>query len=63
MKIEVKETSKEDAKREEEWKVEDAMHTLMEYQKILENKELKKKAIEKLRAKAKDFEKIADKLD
>ena len=35
----------------------------MEYQKILENKELKKKAIEKLRAKAKDFEKIADKLD
>ena len=40
MKIEVKETSKEDAKREEEWKVEEAMHTLMEYQKILEDKEL-----------------------
>lgn len=63
MKIEVKDTSKEDTKREEEWKVEDAMHTLMEYQKILEDKELKKKAIEKLKAKAKDFEKVANKLD
>lgn len=60
MKIEV---DKEDTKREEEWKVEDAMHTLMEYQKILEDKELKKKAIEKLKAKAKDFEKVANKLD
>lgn len=60
MKIEV---DKEDTKREEEWKVEDAMHTLMEYQKILEDKELKKKAIEKIKAKAKDFEKVANKLD
>lgn len=60
MKIEV---DKEDTKREEEWKVEEAMHTLMEYQKILEDKELKKKAIEKLKAKAKDFEKVANKLD
>lgn len=63
MKIEVKETSKEDTKREEEWKVEEAMHTLMEYQKILEDKKLKEKAIERLKEKAKDFEKIADKLD
>ena len=43
MKIEVREATKEDAKREEEWKVEEAMHTLMEYQKILEDKELKKR--------------------
>lgn len=44
-------------KEEEKWKVEDAVRTLMEYQKIMKDKELKEKAIKKLQEKKQEVEK------
>lgn len=54
--------TKEDKKREEEWKVEDAVRTLQEYQKIIKDKDLKEKALNKLKEKAKEYEKLSDEL-
>lgn len=55
--------TKEQNKREEEWKVEDAVRTLQEYQKIMKDKSLKEKAIAKLKEKSKEYKELANKLD
>lgn len=46
--------SKEEKERKEKWEVEDAVHTLIEYQKIMKDKSLKEKAIEKLKERAEE---------
>lgn len=47
--------SKEIVKEEENWKVEEAARTLMEYQKIMKDDELKEKAIKKLKEREKEI--------
>lgn len=47
---------KEEKKKIEEWKIDEAVHTLVEYKKIMKDKELKEKAIKKLKERAKEFE-------
>lgn len=42
-------------KEEEKWKVEDAVRTLMEYQRILKDEKLKKEAIKELEKKSKEM--------
>ena len=44
-------------KEEQNWKAEDAARTLMEYQKIMNDKKLKEAAIEKLKEKKSEIEK------
>ncbi len=49
--------------QEEKWKVEDAVRTLEAYQKIMEDKKLKEKAIKLLKEKAKEYSKLSEKID
>jgi cell division FtsZ-interacting protein ZapD len=48
-----------DKKQREKWEVEDAVRTLIEYQKILKDKELKEKAIKELEKKSNEYKEIA----
>lgn len=50
-------------KSEEKWKVEDAVRTLMEYQKILKDKELKDKAIKELEKRSNEMKEIAKEME
>ena len=53
----------EEKEQIDKWKVEDAVRTLEEYQRIMKDKELKKKAIEKLKEKASEYEKLSKEFD
>lgn len=55
--------TKEEKTERENWKVEDAVRTLQEYQKIMKDKSLKEKAIAKLKEKSKEYKELANKLD
>lgn len=55
--------SKEEKTERENWKIEEAVRTLQEYQRIMKDKELKEKAIKKLKEKSKEFKELANELD
>lgn len=45
--------------KEDKWKVEDAIRTLMEYQKIMKDEELKKKAVKELEKRSKEMKELS----
>lgn len=47
--------SKIEVVKEDDWKIEEAARTLMEYQKIMKDDELKEKAIKKLKEREKEI--------
>lgn len=47
--------SKEEKAREEQWKVDEAVRTLIEYQKLIKNEELKEQAIKELKKREKEI--------
>ena len=47
--------TKEEIKREEQWKVDEAVRTLIEYQKLQKDNELKEKAIKELKKREKEI--------
>lgn len=54
--------TKEEKSEREKWKIEDAIRTFTEYQKIMEDKDLKEKAIKELEKRADEFKKTASEL-
>lgn len=48
---------KEIKSEEREWKVEEAVHTLMKYQELIKDKKLKEEAIQKLKEKKESIDK------
>lgn len=53
----------EEKEQIDKWKVEDAVRTLEEYQRIMKDKELKEKAVAKLKEKAEEYSKLSKEFD
>lgn len=53
----------EEKEQIDKWEVEGAVRTLEEYQRIMKDKELKEKAVAKLKEKAEEYSKLSKEFD